>query len=55
MLKLDEIEEAIERAKAFGVYDVAAFVPATDYVDLMCKYAGANCVVRVYDNGIISM
>lgn len=55
MTKLDKIDEAIERAKSFGAYDIAAFVPAIDYVDIICKYAGANCVIRVYDNGIIAM
>ena len=53
MTGIEEINAAIEKAEAVGVYDVVGFVPATDNVALICKYDGANCVVTVDNDGFV--
>ena len=53
MLMVDKVEHARETAKARGFEDIVASVPATFYVDLICKLNGRGCIARVYDDGTI--
>ena len=52
---VDKVDQARETAKARGFKDIVASVPATFYVDLICKYNGRGCIARVYDDGQIEM